>query len=493
MDSKGAPKNTSFAKRVSEYYNDDALTGLESASLAAYKKFPYKLVVSKDIDGKEVFDIEGVGIQSLEGKGFAGALVATEDAKLKSLKEIYRLEDIDPDYEFKSRSLKEKKEADQLDPRDQALLANQYSLYEFNGESNDVNGKASIRDVRGLKSVRTDQGTFEVSDLTAFQMWRNKWIKRLQDKYVDIFKLQEDVEAARGVRDKSQDFKMAEELMYGKAAEDLRKLDEKQKGLVEAMREAGLSVEDVSEYLYALHARERNALIQERTEGKDESGSGMTNEEAQSIIDSIPSDKKAALDSIVKMVRDIQQDTRDTMVKFGLESQETIDAFEAQFENYVPLSGIAVDEESSATSSYPTGGAGISVFGATTRRAEGRKSQAENILAQVIAQNASVHIKARTNEALQSLYNLVKENPNAKVWSVVDGSKATSQDPHSVGVRVDGEQKFIRFRDASYAETLRNMNLPATSVFVRMLRAPSNWLRRSFTTLNPEAAEASPY
>ena len=365
-------------------------------------------------------------------------------------------------------------------------MANQYSLYEFNSESNDVKGKASIRDVRGLKSVRTDQGTWQVSDLTAFQTWRNKWIKRLQDKYVDIFKLQEDVEAARGARDQSQDFKMAEELMYGKAAEDLRKLDDKQKDLVDAMKEGGVSVQEVSDYLYALHAPERNALIQERTEGKEESGSGMTNEEARSIIDSIPSGKKSTLDAVVKMVRDIQQDTRDTMVEFGLESQEAIDAFESQFDSYVPLSGIAVDEESSVTSSYPTGGAGLSVFGPTTKRAEGRKSQAENILAQVIAQNASVHIKARTNEALQSLYELVKENPNDKVWRIVDGSKATSQDPHSVSVRVDGKQKFIRFKDASYAETLRNMNLPATSVFVRMLRAPSNWLRRSFTTLNPE-------
>ena len=30
------------------------------------------------------------------------------------------------------------------------------------------------------------------------------------------------------------------------------------------------------------------------------------------------------------------------------------------------------------------------------------------------------------------------------------------------------------------------MNLPETNLFVRILRAPSNWLRRSFTTLNPE-------
>ena len=73
---------------------------------------------------------------------------------------------------------------------------------------------------------------------------------------------------------------------------------------------------------------------------------------------------------------------------------------------------VSMDE--SVKSPYPTGGAGMNVFGPTTKKARGRKSQAENILAQVVAQNASIHIKARTNEALQTLHNLVKENPNPK-------------------------------------------------------------------------------
>lgn len=489
---RDVPTSGTIDQQIAEYFNDPALKAQKAATLFGGKRFTYE--IDEDIlknYGQVV--LKNMRVKNLSGYGFTGAIIVDGDStSLEVFKEQYTLDKIDPDFiggdiSGKAKDTKRKKEFEGAsDPYSKAEALNRYSQYEVNAEVQDVNGKASIRDVRGLKSVRTDQGTWQVSDLTAFQTWRNKWIKRLQDKYVDIFKLQEDVEAARGVRDQSQDFKMAEELMYGKAAEDLRKLDDKQKDLVDAMKEGGVSVQEVSDYLYALHAPERNALIEERTEGKEESGSGMTNREARLIIESIPSDKRSTLDAIVKMVRDIQQDTRDTMVEFGLESQEAIDAFESQFDSYVPLSGIAVDEESSATSSYPTGGAGLSVFGPTTKRAEGRKSQAENILAQVIAQNASVHIKARTNEALQSLYELVKENPNDKVWRIVDGSKATSQDPHSVSVRVDGKQKFIRFKDASYAETLRNMNLPATSVFVRMLRAPSNWLRRSFTTLNPE-------
>ena len=491
-----------FEDRVSSYYNDSALEGTESATLQAYKSFPYELEViekpveKKNKDGKVVlvggtYKLKGARVESDPSLGFGGKIVLDKPSKMKHMKKLYRLEDIDPDFEYKSTT-KEKAEKGEMTPRDVALTANQRSLYEFNQAKQDTDisdtsedGPFSVRRPGGFRTVNTDQGSWKMRELNGFQRWRNKWIRRLQDKYIDIFQLQEDVEAARGRRAADQDFRMAEELMYGKAAEDLNKLDEKVDSLTDLIKEKGFTVKEISDYIYALHAKERNALIDERTEGEEKDGSGMSNARADEIIASFQN-KQQDVKDIISLIRDIQQDTRDTMVKFGLESQETIDAFEAQFDNYVPLSGIAIDEETSVTSAYPTGGAGMSVYGPTTKRAEGRKSEATNILAQIIAQNASVHIKARTNEALQSLYNLVSENPNKDVWRILDGKDVNSQDPHIVSVRVNGEQKYIRFKDASYAETLRNMNLPQTNFFIKMLRAPSNWLRRSFTTLNPE-------
>ena len=85
--------------------------------------------------------------------------------------------------------------------------------------------------------------------------------QRLQDKYVDIFNLQADIERQGGPIRKSQDFKMAEELMYGKAAEDLAKLDKRIENITSAMKKAGIKADELSDYLYALHAKERNALI----------------------------------------------------------------------------------------------------------------------------------------------------------------------------------------------------------------------------------------
>ena len=326
---------------------------------------------------------------------------------------------------------------------------------------------------------------FTMSAKTGFQTWKNERIKRFQDKYIDIFNIQRDIQKQKGPVAQKQDFQMAEELMYGKAAEDLVKTDTKAKDITSDMKKAGVKVDELGEYLYALHAKERNSVIEERTKGKVENGSGMSNEEADAILSSA---NKEVLDPIVAKIREIQEDTRKTMVALGLESQKAIDEFTSMFENYVPLAGLATDE--STTLTYPTGGAGLNTFGSTTRRAEGRKTKAEDILAQVVAQNAAVHIKARTNEAITSLHDLVKANPNSKVWKVLDerAAKKLSKErqEHLVGVRIKGEQKFIFFNDKSYAETLRGMSMPHVNAFVRAMRRPAQWLRASFTSLNPE-------
>ena len=145
------------------------------------------------------------------------------------------------------------------------------------------------------------------------------------------------------------------------------------KVISQEMKSSGLTSEDVSDYLIARHAEERNALIAERTDGEMIDGSGMSNERAQEVMNSFGPEQRAALESIAKRVDEITKDTRKTMVKFGLESQETIDAFEDMFEFYVPLGGLSADEMSADTSLYPTGGAGMSIYGDTTRRARGRK------------------------------------------------------------------------------------------------------------------------
>ena len=344
-----------------------------------------------------------------------------------------------------------------------------------------TSGRNNMGDIGGA--------TWEARERSSMEEWSDMWLTRLQDKYRKVFQLQEDVaKKTEGQVKKDEDFRMAEELMYGKAAEDLAKLDDATDRITMTLLENKLTVEELDEYMYALHAKERNAVIRERTEGKNQMGSGMSDLDAQKILDGKSEEKKQQLEEAASIVREIMQNTRDTMVELGLESQETIDAFEKMFKDYVPLQGKSVDEEDLAYSPYPNGGTGFSVSGATTKKARGRFTQTTNIVAQAIGQNAAVHVKGRTNEAMNALYNLAQHNPNPNVWQVLgkeeDGYK--SDDPNIVSVRVNGVQKAIRFKDASYAQSLRKMNMPQTNYFVKAMGSINSWLRAAFTSRNPE-------
>jgi len=499
--------------------NDPAWENVQTAEITSFTKIPFR---------KTEQGWEGFTKRFDKKAAFGGLIVADgtieEQPQLKIAKELFTIPEVFPDLKVKmdvKTEIKEGnivvglKEADGKKPKKVLVPISELSPDEQMKQASTraaisrVEGRAltsqwsvandTVQDTAkqetvgqesrkfesrgGMTEAETDSGPFQLREKTWFQEWKGKWLRRLADKYRDVLLIQEDIEASKGAPVKeSQDFKMAEERMYGKAANDLQKLEDKTKEMTTMMKEMGLTQGVVTDYLYALHAKERNALILER-DGV-ENGSGMTDAEAEVIISGLDPSTKANLDKVVDIVRDIQQDTRNAMVKFGLESQETIDVFEAQFKNYVPLAGIAKDEADSGSTRYPTGGAGLSIQGDSYKKAKGRESQADNLIAQIISQNASIHIAGRTNEALQSLHELVTENPNNKVWTILD--TASYGDAHVVPVRINGEQKYIRFTDSSYAETLKGMSVPRTSALVKLLRAPANWLRRSFTTLNPE-------
>jgi len=342
---------------------------------------------------------------------------------------------------------------------------------------------SSQRRARGVlkNNVKADPSTWTLGEKSASENFLSLFKQKIVDKYQGILDLQSEIEKSRGFATrKEEDFRMAEELMYGKAAEDLKKLEKRVDAITEIMKEEGLTQKDVSDFLYALHVPERNRVIEERNKTKN--GSGQTNEQAQKTLSRL-SPKRQALNKVEKLIRQIQDDTRKAYVESSSESQETIDAFESMFEFYVPLAGLSTDESVATRSPYPTASS-LSITDPSTKRAEGRETEAENILAQIISQNAQAHINGRTNEVMNTLYNLVQNNPNPNVWTIVDNADPT--DGHVVGVRVNGEQKFVRFRDASYAETLRGMGVAKQNMFLKVLSVPNKWLRASFTTLNPE-------
>ena len=130
--------------------------------------------------------------------------------------------------------------------------------------------------------VPTTDKAFDPKKQTHLERTRDYLIRKFQDRFIDVFRLQESVQDAQGPIAQDQDFRMAEELFYGKASDRIRLLEEGVAGITDKIREAGLTMEQVDEYLYARHAKERNARLRE--ERGVENGSGMSDADADNII-----------------------------------------------------------------------------------------------------------------------------------------------------------------------------------------------------------------
>ena len=325
----------------------------------------------------------------------------------------------------------------------------------------------------------------------------NGW---LVNKYADILGFEKEQEQLRGSRlPQSQRFSEVEQLMYGKARYAMEQLDNTMQTAKDFMVENGISHQDLSQFMYALHAQERNEQIQKKRPDLLD-GSGMSTERALEIIDELDSPQ---MRQAAQFFYDIIHDTRQTMADKGLEPLDKLDAWEQLYTSYVPLQGFAQDELDPGGNAYPTGGAGMAVYGSKVKKAIGRESEAANVLANIVMQNAVTHQWAEKNVVLTSLHDMtVKNEMMEDVWSVVDNKKPLTKldedgnqvpmtimemqsDAHTVPVRINGEQKFIYFNDPYYADVLNGMTMEQTNTFLRAMRAPVSWLRGVFTQWDP--------
>jgi transcriptional regulator with XRE-family HTH domain len=401
---------------------------------------------------------------------------------------------------------------------------------------------------------------------------------KIQDKLYGVIKLQEDIEYSTGKPvGLDQDFRNAETLMHGKAANDLNESMDRAEKVAENVKKSGTTLEAFDDLLYALHAQERNRNIRvQRTNiaesitdlrkksklkpsevaemagidietyreleagtakkgitseelnsilsvygitpnkfytdySRENAGSGMTDIEAQTILSTYGLDPvnpdvkslKPALRDAVNGVYAIIADSRERMLDYGLETLDTVVAFESMYKNYVPLRGF---EGEDSASEIIGGGRSLEVRG-REKRSLGRKSKADSPFLNAVAQNQSTIVRARKNEVAQRLYRLAEANPNDQIWKIVDPSvnkeykkKATSKgikdvaktisdyilDDRNFAVRINGEYKFIQFTDPRMAEMLRGANVTKAEFITKYLGQFNRMLSSFITTYDPE-------
>ena len=266
----------------------------------------------------------------------------------------------------------------------------------------------------------------------------SKWddfIYKMQDKHIDTKRALEAVRATGKAISDELDVYLQEELYHGRAAkrtEDFVK--QELEPLLQYMSIAGLKMADVEEYLHARHAKEANAVIAQRNPSLPDGGSGMTNAEADAVLEAYAPMRLKLLEKAAAQVDAIIAGTRNTFVEYGLESQDVVDGWAQSFAHYVPLMR---EQEGDGMAGLGTG-QGFSVKGKEVKGRTGSTKKVVDILANIAMQRERAIVRGEKNRVAAALVGLAKAHPS-DFWKVdvvptrqvlgKDGMVKTEHDP----------------------------------------------------------------
>lgn len=260
----------------------------------------------------------------------------------------------------------------------------------------------------------------------------DKFIYEAQDGRIDVKRVQQAIAKVGGEIREQFDARLAETLYPGRVARRAEQfLEDEAKPLLEVMARNNVSIAELSDYLHARGAEERNAQIAKVNPDLPDGGAGrnsngvlMTNAAAREYLASVRPARKMVLDALAKRVDSITAGTRKLLVDEGLEKPETIAAWEAAYKNYVPM----FRDEAEQGRPHPTG-SGMSVRGSASKRATGSTKEVTNILAHVLMQREAAITRAEKNRVAVALYGLALTNPNPDFWTTI----RPGMDPEAIG------------------------------------------------------------
>lgn len=336
-------------------------------------------------------------------------------------------------------------------------------------------------------------------------------VRNLQDRFRRVKILQRAIREAGGEVTPESDAYLKEEIFHGKVGARIETfMRDRVEPLLKSMQAAGVTLEELDDYLYAKHAPERNARIAEIREDMPDGGSGMTTDEATAYIAGLPRERVAKLEALARRVWAINQARVDLLEEAGLESPEQLAEWRAGYQFYVPLRGFSDAELSESMMSRAARrlGRGFDIRGKESRRALGRSSRSDSPLVYSIAQMQESIVRAAKNEVGQAFLRLVEENPNPDLWTVHTGEMGDYKPAwdarrgevvyrrdrmkkladNVLSVKRDGKEHFIVMEDqgALLARAFKNLGVDNSNAVVRFFAGYNRYMAAINTSLNPE-------
>lgn len=332
---------------------------------------------------------------------------------------------------------------------------------------------------------------------------RFRWRQQLQDKMLPLKRAQEAIEKSGGTVGDFINVYEKEELIHGRVGHAFTLLErDTLDPLAKIMAKQKVGREEIGEYLYARHARARNARIAKVNEAFPDGGSGMTNAEADEILEGFRNrGRLPVLRKLAKIIDSVTAKTRDNYKRYGLLDDRVIDAWEEDTDfndTYVPLRGF----DDAETEQFGRPGKGFDVRGTEVRRALGRRSKPADIIGNVISSYKMSVLRGEKNRVGQSLLKLAYDHPNKNLWEidyvktkfVIDKKTGMAKevvdinlnDPNVFYTKVKGKAYRIELKDKRMTAAMKNLGADNMGSFMRGLASITRYLSITRTMLAPE-------
>lgn len=382
------------------------------------------------------------------------------------------------------------------------------NMYDENGNPNNIAIEAWVAGLKQYRSERDQRVRLdsELSKVDAF-------IEFFQDKDIAIKRMMQQLQQQGIQIDEDMEFYIKRELQVSKSEDKIRRFIENFIGRDTAqagskavnkesffgrLEEAGITPDDLSLYMYALHAAEYNARVKEMTQKKidaevnrleaeigtlktkeaqekrrakiDEilmgldpefelitTGSGMTDALAAEIIDHFQSQEDiAVLEEFVKEFQEtVIQGRIDMLEEAGMIDKDTAEHLrngtsedsDIKFEFYVPLkvkrSEFIKLNDPGFTSMETKPGSLKRIKGSARYNFLSRNNPMSQAMIDYVATIRHIEM----NETNKALYRIVKNNPENLLWGVI---------PSRAAVRVDENGDVTQAIDLIPAEVKEN-------------------------------------
>ena len=287
---------------------------------------------------------------------------------------------------------------------------------------------------------------------------KTKLAYKFQDKLVDLKDVQKAIQKeGREISDASNAY-LRETLYHKRVADKVANFLKKDADpLLQEMQKRKVTLDELNKYLHAKFAEERNRHIANINPAFPDGGSGLMTQEARDYLASLPKDKVKDLEAVNSRVRKIVADTQNEMVRMGLETQQTVDAWNAQFPNYVPLFREDVDFVHHGTGM----GMGLSSRGPASKAATGSSKDVSSILDSIFEMREKAIVRGEKARVGRALYALAVANPNPDFWlpinpeAIVDPASAIDE-LQKLGVDPDDIQNLMAEPKVAVVERIKD-------------------------------------